>query len=99
MPKERKEQVRVNLTRAEFLGSGFLPLEAKKLRGIEVSTLLLTADSSPRVFNYLTNHLAELIPKSEQREISNASHIMHEDNASEFNATLLSYLGKHHLRA
>jgi pimeloyl-ACP methyl ester carboxylesterase len=55
MSEERKEQVRVNLTQAEFLGSGFLPLEDRKLRDIEVPTLLLTGQSSPSVFRNVSS--------------------------------------------
>lgn len=99
MSEERKEQVRVNLSKAEFLGSGFLPLGAQKLRSIDIPTLLLTAELSPRVFRHLARRLHELIPNAEQREVSSASHIMQEDNAAEFNATLLSFLDRHRLQA
>jgi len=95
MSEERKKQALVNLTKAEFLGSGFLPLEDQKLRNIEVPTLLLTGQLSPIVFYYLTNRLEELIPNTDRIEISAASHIMHEDNASAFNAALLSFLTGH----
>lgn len=95
MSEERKKQALVNITKAEFLGSGFLPLEDQKLRNIEVPTLLLTGQSSPGVFYYLTNRLEELIPNTDRIEISAASHIMHEDNASEYNAALLSFLTGH----
>ncbi len=97
MSAERREQVRVNLIRAEFLGSGFLPLEAQKLRGIGVPTLLLTAVSSPRVFYYLADRLEELIPGTERAEISAASHIMHEDNVVGFNKIVCSFLNQHRL--
>lgn len=95
MSEERKEQALVNLTKAEFLGSGFLPLEDQKLRDIEVPTLFLTGQLSPTVFYHLTNSLEELIPNSDRIEISAASHIMHEDNASGYNAALLSFLTRH----
>jgi pimeloyl-ACP methyl ester carboxylesterase len=92
MSEERKKQALVNITKAEFLGSGFLPLKDQKLRNIEVPTLLLTGQLSPIVFYYLTNRLEELIPNTDRIEISAASHIMHEDNASGYNAALLSFL-------
>lgn len=99
MPEERKEQVRVNLTKAEFLGSGFLPLEPHRVREVNVPTLLLTAQSSPRVFHRLADCLEAFLPDTERTEISNASHIMQEDNAAEFSAKVIYFLDKHRLRA
>ena len=97
LSEARKEQVRVNLFRAELLGSGFLPLEAERLRGIRTPTLLLTGQSSPRVFDRLTDRLEELLPRTERVEIPGASHIMHEDNATAYNAAVQSFIDKHRL--
>jgi pimeloyl-ACP methyl ester carboxylesterase len=37
----------------------------------------------------------ELIPYTQRVQIANASHIMHEDNASYFNREVLSFLKKY----
>jgi pimeloyl-ACP methyl ester carboxylesterase len=92
----RREQVRVNLFRAEFLGSGFLPLNEEKLRRIATPTMLLTAQSSPRVFHRLADRLEELLPQAERFEIPDASHIMHEDNAPAFTTAVQSFIEGHH---
>ncbi|MCA9839556.1 MAG: alpha/beta hydrolase [Trueperaceae bacterium] len=92
MPIERREQVLANLTKAEFLGSGYIPLNTEKLRTIKAPTLLLTGEKSPRVFHHLANCLKDLIPKLERVEIPAASHILHEDNPDAFNSELLRFL-------
>ncbi len=95
LTEERKEQVRVNLIRAEFLGSGFPPLDADRLRTVAIPTLLMTGRSSPRVFHRLADRLEELLPRTERIGIPSASHLMHEDNASAYGAAVLSFMDKH----
>ena len=95
LSEQRKEQVRVNLIKSEFLGSGYSPLTAQKLRNIQIPTLLLNGQSSPRVFHRLADRLEELLPNSERKEIPRASHMMHEDNAPAFNTAVLEFLAKH----
>lgn len=95
LPEARKEQVRVNLTEAELLGSGFLPLQSRSLRNVSAPTLLLTGQASPKVFFYLIERLGELLPNTERAEIPGASHIMHEDNAPAYNELVFSFLTRH----
>lgn len=95
LSKGRKEQVRANLIRAELLGSGFPPLDAESLRGIQTPTLLLTGQSSPGAFHRLADRLEELLPQTERAVIPDASHIMHEDNAPAYNAAILSFINEH----
>ena len=97
MSEERKEQVLANLTKAEFLGSGYLPLDADKLEKISKPILLLTGQKSPNVFSHLTKRLEEILPNAEQVEIANASHILHEDNPEQFTASILPFLKQHRL--
>lgn len=94
MTAERIDQVRENLTAAEFIGSGLLPLDDQKLRNMKAPCLLLTAESSPAIFYHLASRLQELLPNAEQDQVAEASHIIHEDNVSGFNARVLSFLKK-----
>lgn len=89
---ERREQVRVNFMKAEFLGSGFLPLNEDQVHGLRAPALLVTGEKSPSLFHCLADRLNELIPQSERIDIPGASHIVHEDNAPVFNAAVLRYL-------
>jgi len=91
----RREQVRANLFAAEFLGSGFPPLEADALRSVQIPTLLVTAESSARAFHRLADALEEMLPQAERVGIPNASHIVHEDNALAYNEAVLSFLDAH----
>lgn len=92
----RKAQIRDNLgtVRAEFLGSGFLPLRDKEVRTVRAPTLLVTGQNSVSVFHRLVDRLDELLPNSERAEIAHASHAMQEDNGSDFNKHCIRFLQK-----
>lgn len=84
LSNERRSWVRDNLIEAEFLGSGFPPLDEERLRRLRIPTLLLGSRHSPRLFDFILDRLEELIPGVERAEIEDASHIMHEDNPEAF---------------
>ena len=88
---ERKKIVLENLIASEFTGSGFLPLIDDKLKKVQMPILLMTGEKSPKVFTYLKNRLDELLPNSLHIQVSNASHIIHEDNEKEFIYALNSF--------
>lgn len=92
LSSSRLEQVRANSIKAEFLGSGFPPLNDDELRGIRIPTLFVCGQHSPRLFHRLTDRLEELLPHTQRVEIPGASHIMHEDNPAAFNAAVRSFL-------
>jgi len=87
----RMEQVHQNMIKAEFIGSGFPPIEQSKIREIEIPTLLITGENSPKIFGLLADRLVQLIPISQKKVIHEASHISHEDNALDFNQSVLSF--------
>jgi pimeloyl-ACP methyl ester carboxylesterase len=91
----RLEQARSNLIKEELLGSGFPPLDKEKIAQIELPTLFISGEKSPKLFHYLIDGLQQLIPHSERKMIPNASHIMHEDNVHDYNSALFSFLQKH----
>jgi pimeloyl-ACP methyl ester carboxylesterase len=91
----RLEQVRANAIGAEFLGSGFAPLDDDALRAVRTPTLLIGGAHSPAVFRRVLDRLEELVPRAERITIPAASHIMHEDNPDAFNAAVLSFLAAH----
>jgi pimeloyl-ACP methyl ester carboxylesterase len=95
LSERRLEQVDANATRAEFLGSGFAPLDAKQIRNVRTPTLLITAQHSHGLFHQLAERLEELLPNVERVEIEGASHILHEDNALAFNQAVKVFLEKH----
>lgn len=95
LSESRLEQVRANAIKAEFLGSGLLPLEESDLRGIETPTLLVGAERSPVLFSRLLDRLGRLIPNTIRVEIPESSHIMHEDNATAYGAAVQSFVTEH----
>ena len=88
----RLEQVHQNVIKAEFLGSGFPPLQASDISTLKMPTLLIAGENSPKIFSLLLKRLSELIPHAQLQVIQGASHISHEDNPLDFNATVLSFL-------
>lgn len=99
LSETRLEQVRANSFPAEFLGTGFRPLEADQIRGVQTPALLITGQHSPSVFHRLSDALAELLPYAQRVEVGGASHIMHEDNPSAYNDAVLEFLGQPKLDA
>lgn len=95
LSEQRKEQVRANLIKAEFLGTGFLPLPTHQLRSVRIPALLVAGQASPKVFHRLLDRIEELLPNTERVEIHGASHIMHEDNPSTYNEAVIAFLLKH----
>lgn len=91
---ERREQARANLISAELLGSGFSPLAEEQVRSIARPVLLLSGARSPRLFHYLIDRLAELIPNAERVEIPQASHLVHEQNPEAWKVTVLDFLNR-----
>jgi pimeloyl-ACP methyl ester carboxylesterase len=97
LPEARKQQMRenVNTLRAMLLGAGFPPLSEEEVRGVSVPTLLITGEQSPAGAILLTDRLEELLPVVERVEISAASHLMHEENASAVNEAIVGFLRRH----
>ena len=92
LSEERMEQIKANLITAEFLGSGFAPLAPTCIQNVKLPILLLKGENSPRLFHHLTKRLEELLPDAAGIEIPAASHILHEDNAGDFNAVVAEFL-------
>lgn len=89
----RLEQVRANFSKAELLSDTYMvSLNKRDVARIEARTLLVTGEKSPTFLHRLTDRLEELLPTTERIEIREASHIMHEDNPSDFNQSVLSFL-------
>ncbi|HZF35605.1 MAG TPA: alpha/beta hydrolase [Candidatus Angelobacter sp.] len=83
--------MRANLIVAEFLGSGFLPIDPREVQRIACPALLVTGASSSALFHRLIDRLEELLARAQRVQIPEASHIMHEDPAA-FNEAVLSFL-------
>jgi pimeloyl-ACP methyl ester carboxylesterase len=99
IPEEVREQLYENRddVRAEILDpdpeSPALGDEA--VRGIRAPVLLLTGEHSPSLHLRTTDRLEELLPNAERVEISDASHLMQQENAAAFNEAILGFLGRH----
>ncbi|MDH3244145.1 MAG: alpha/beta hydrolase [Saprospiraceae bacterium] len=92
LPDVRMEQVYQNVIKTEFLGSGFPPLEAKKIREINIPTLLISGEKSPDIFSLLLDRLQELLPNARKKVIQGASHLVHEDSPRKYNGCVLSFM-------
>ena len=96
---ERLEQMRQNLPphRAVLLGSGLPPFSEDDARAISLPTLFLTGQKSPEFQKSISRRLTELIPDAEEIFISNASHLMHEDNPEATVHEILRFIEAFHL--
>lgn len=92
--RERKLE-NLGSARVAMLRPGFAPLSDDEVRGIRVPVLLVTGEHSPAFLLRLSDRLEELLPDVERVEISDASHVMHEENAPAVNEAILSFLGRH----
>jgi pimeloyl-ACP methyl ester carboxylesterase len=92
LSERRLEQVDANAMKAEFLGSGFLPLQAVRVRELEIPTLLITGKHSHPLFHRMADGLEDLLPRVERVQFENASHMMHEDQPARFNRAVQSFL-------
>ncbi len=54
------DQVRANLIKAEFLGSGFAPLDVDQVGSVQPPTLLVTGEQSPGLLHRLIDWLIEI---------------------------------------
>jgi pimeloyl-ACP methyl ester carboxylesterase len=90
---ERVAQAKANFIDAELLGSGFAPLDEDDVCAVDIPTLLVTGDRSPRIFHRFIDRLEELLPRTERVRIPAASHIVHEDNPEAFEAAVMGFLG------
>ena len=96
LSEDRWKQIIENLDELQAFGRGVLgfpPIDAEGVRGVRVPVLLMTGAHSALFLHALTDRLEELLPNGERLEISDASHLMHEDNARAVNEAIL-----HHLR-
>ena len=97
LPEARMVQMRDNISelRAVALGAAFPPLGHDDVRCIRRPVLLVTGERSPPFALRLTDRLEELLPIVERVEIPDASHLMHEENATAVNEAIVGFLGRH----
>ena len=98
LPEDAKANILDNATalKAELLGPGF-PDEFPKEEAInlQVPTLLVYAEKSPKFFHSISDKLFKLLPNGQQIFIADASHDMHEENPEAYNEKVLEFLLKH----
>ncbi len=99
IPEEVREQLYENRNdvRAEILDPDpeSPPLGDEAVRGIRAPVLLVTGEHSPSLHLRMTDRLEELLPIAERVEISDASHLMHLENAAAVNEVIVGFLGRH----
>lgn len=94
LSEERYQQVWDNrgTDRALALYHGFPDLRDAPLSQITIPVLLLSGDSSPKVFRRLNQALADMLPDARHRVIPKASHLVHEDAPDKLNAEIMRFL-------
>ncbi|HCV42833.1 MAG TPA: hypothetical protein DGH68_05075, partial [Bacteroidetes bacterium] len=72
----------------------FTPLTFDEVRGLKVPVLLLSGETSPRMFHLITEQLLRCLPGAPHLIIAGASHSMHSQNPNLYNSTVLDFLSK-----
>ncbi|MGD8709091.1 MAG: alpha/beta hydrolase [Ectothiorhodospiraceae bacterium] len=88
----RREQVYDNAIAAELLGSGFPTVNCDEVSRLQIPTLLLCGEYSPRLFHHIADRLESLLPRVERAAIPAASHLVHEDDPVAYNAKVEAFL-------
>ncbi len=94
---KRLEQILDNFIPKELFGLGFTPVFKDDLQKIKIPVLLLSGENSNKLFGRFLDAIDESLFNSKRCTISGASHLMHEDNALEFNAIVKNFLIKEDL--
>lgn len=97
---DRLQQVRdnKNADKAQILGAGFPPINDDEVRRLQVPTLLMVGEQSPKFLRRLSNRLQLLLPRSDMVEVPAASHLMHEDKPGYVNDVIKDFLGRQSAR-
>lgn len=93
-PKDAQESFVDNAPalKAELMGPGFPRFEKEKVTQLNIPTLLISGENSPRFFVAISEKLHDLIPESELVVIPEVSHNMHAAKPEVFNETVLNFL-------
>jgi pimeloyl-ACP methyl ester carboxylesterase len=73
----------------------FSEFSCEDARSINVPTLLLTGEESPRFLHRMTDELERCLPNTERVMIPHASHGMHNMNPQAYNEAVLAFLARH----
>ncbi len=68
------------------------PLTIGQIKGMQVKTLLLKSDKSPRWFGYICAQLNRVLPNSELKTLNASTHWLHLDEADLFNSTVVNFI-------
>ena len=97
LPASTRERLKDNarllaFERPELDDSTFSCADAGR---ITAPTLLLTGDSSPKMFGLVVEELARCMPGCERATIPDASHLLHGMNPPVYSETVLAFLDRH----
>lgn len=73
----------------------FAPFSCEDAGRINIPTLLLNGEESPRFLYQMTDKLEQCLPNTERAVIPYASHGMHNQNPQAYNKTVLTFLTRH----
>jgi len=95
LPDEVRAHMRANASThaGQFRADGgFESITESQIRSVRSPTLVVTGSDSPAALRRLATLLASLLPNVRRLDVPGASHLMHLQNATAFNAGLLGFL-------
>ncbi|MBK6858961.1 MAG: alpha/beta hydrolase [Saprospiraceae bacterium] len=70
------------------------PLSVERMRKMEVKTLLLESDKSPKWFAYICKNLEQTLPNAKLVKINSPTHWLHLDLPNDFNRTVIDFVNQ-----
>lgn len=99
LPEERKQQMRDNVTELEanLTRDAFDPLDRDAVKRLDIPTLLVGGERSPKLMAGMLDLLQSLLPRADRVRLAGVSHVMHEEDPAATNEAILAFLSKHRL--
>jgi pimeloyl-ACP methyl ester carboxylesterase len=96
VPREVRKRWLMNTTESEggLITDSWTPVSSNEVKQLQIPTLLVTGEFSPRFFGKIIDTLVTLLPKNELKLLPKASHGLQTENPKEFNTMVLNFLDK-----
>ena len=97
VPEEVRNRWLMNTTESEggFITTNSLtPVSGNEVEQLQIPTLLVKGEYSPRFFGEIIDTLVTLLPNNELKILPKASHGLQEENPEEFNTIVFNFLAK-----
>jgi len=82
--------------KVELLGAGFPPFPKAEAKKINVPSLLVYGENSPKFFHSISDLLMKILPNCNKVIVPGVSHLIHRENPDYYNKKVLEFLTSHY---